>query len=75
MSPVTERCHEAHELEHHDERPRRRLRHTETIEHLAGFEPAIGVDSLLRHVGQRCIRSPNVTMAIFEKKTAIWLNT
>jgi hypothetical protein len=44
--------HEADELHDHDQGARRRLRHTEPVEHLAGLEPAIGLDRLLRHIGE-----------------------
>src|ERR1700730_5635574 len=39
--------HEAHELQDHDQRPRRRPRHPKPIEHLARFEPAVVLDCLL----------------------------
>ena len=47
--------HEADELHDHDQRARRRLGHAEPVEHLAGPEPAIGLDRLLRHVGEHRI--------------------
>ena len=46
---------EADELHHHDQRPRGGLGHAEPVEHLAGLEPAIGLDRLLRHVGEHGI--------------------
>ena len=45
----------ADELDDHDQRPRCRLRHAEPIQHLAGLQPAIGLDRLLRHVGEHGI--------------------
>ena len=43
---------EADELHHLDQRTGRRLRHAEAVEHLAGREPAVVLDGLLRHVGE-----------------------
>ena len=39
----------------HDQRPRRRLREAQAHQHLAGLEPVIGLDRLLRHVGEHRI--------------------
>jgi len=43
---------EADELHHHDQRPRGGLGHAEPVQHLAGLEPAVRLDRLLRHVGE-----------------------
>ena len=45
----------ADELQHHDQRPRRRLRHAEPVKHLAGGEPVIVFDRLLRDIGEHGI--------------------
>ena len=47
--------HKADELHDHDQGARRRLGHAEPVEHLAGPEPAIVLDCLLRHVGEHRI--------------------
>src|SRR5262245_23507825 len=49
---IPKRRHEAHELEHHDQWSRRRLRHAQTIEHFAGLQPTVVLDGLLRDVGK-----------------------
>ena len=49
---IAEGAHEADELDHHDQRPRRGLGHAEAVQHLAGLEPAVGLDRLLRDVGE-----------------------
>ena len=45
----TEEADELHDL---DQRPGRRFRHAETVEHFAGREPVVGVDALLADVGE-----------------------
>ncbi len=45
-------AHEADELQDHDERPGRRFGEAEAIHHLAGREPAVMGEGLLRDVGQ-----------------------
>ena len=40
---------------HHDQRARRRLGHAEAVEHLAGLQPAVGLDRLLRDIGEHRI--------------------
>ena len=47
--------HKADKLHNHDQGTRRRLGHAEPVEHLAGPEPAIVLDRLLRHVGEHRI--------------------
>jgi hypothetical protein len=42
----------AHKLDHHDQRSRRSFRHAEPVEHLARPQPSVGIDRLLRHVGE-----------------------
>ena len=45
-------AHEADELHDHDQRAGRGLGQAQAIQHLAGLEPAVGLDRLLRDVGQ-----------------------
>ena len=52
---IAEGGHEADELQDHDQRTRRRLGHAEAVEHLAGRQPAVVLDRLLRHVGEHRI--------------------
>ena len=56
-SGMLPRADEADELQHHDERPRRRLGEAQAIEHLAGLEPAVMLHRLLRDVWQHGIRA------------------
>src|SRR5262245_29041282 len=49
---IAVRRNEAHELQHHDQRPRSGLGHSETIEHLPRLEPAVIFDRLLRDIGE-----------------------
>ncbi len=49
------RAHETDELQDHDQRAGRGFRQTETIHHLARFQPAIMKQRLLRNVGQDCV--------------------
>ena len=51
------RAHEAHELQHHDQRPRGRLRQTEADRHLAGLEPSVRPDGRLVDVGEHGVRA------------------
>ncbi len=46
---------EADELRHQDQRPRRRLGEAEAVDHFRRGHPAIGLDRLLRHVGEQRI--------------------
>jgi hypothetical protein len=46
---------EADELHDHDERSGGGLGHAEPVQHLAGLEPVVGFDCLLRHVGEHGI--------------------
>ena len=52
---IAKRRHEADELQHHDQRAGRRLRHAEAVEHLARRQPVIVLDRLLRDIGQHRI--------------------
>ena len=56
-SGITIRRHEGHELQDHDQRPRCRLGHAETVEHLAGTEPSVRFNRLLRDIGKARIRA------------------
>ena len=49
---VAERCEEADELHHHDQRPGRRLGHAEAVEHLARGDPHVGFCRGLGDVGE-----------------------
>ena len=46
---------EADELRHQDQRPGRRFREAEAVDHFRRGHPAIGRDRLLRHVGEQRI--------------------
>ena len=48
---------EADELQHHDERPGRRLRQTQSIHHLRRREPAVVLDCLLPDIRQHRVSS------------------
>ena len=43
---------ERHELHDHNQRPRRRLGHAQTIEHLGGENPVVNIDRLLLDIGE-----------------------
>ena len=49
---LAEGAHEADELHDHDQRPGRRLGHAQAVQHLAGPQPAIGLDGRLGDIGQ-----------------------
>jgi hypothetical protein len=49
---MTSRSEKADEFRHEDQRSRRRFREPEPVQHLARLQPAIGLDDILRHVGQ-----------------------
>src|SRR6267143_5534160 len=46
---------EGHVLYHHDQRARRGFSERQTVEHLAGTEPAICLDRALRDIGEHRI--------------------
>jgi hypothetical protein len=60
LASVTEAGKKADELGSEDERPGRRLGEAKSIQHLAGAQPAISLNGLLR----------DVTIASFEKNRA-----
>ena len=53
--PGSESRHEAHELKHHDERPGCGFRHTQTVQHLSGFQPPIMLDRLLGNISEHSV--------------------
>jgi hypothetical protein len=52
---VTKGRQETHKLRDQDQRPRRRLRQSETVDHFRRPHPMLGLDRLLRHVGEQRI--------------------
>ena len=52
---IAKGAHEAHELGHHDQRPGRGLGEPQAVQHLAGREPAVGLDGGLGDVGEHRI--------------------